>query len=82
MFKIIYGCLLIYAYYYFSIDMALNPLSTILTQNKLNGDNYVDRKQNLDMVLMVDKHKWVLITQCPDEPIVESTNDQIDEYNC
>ena len=61
--------------------MALNPLSTILTQNKLDGDNYVDQKCNLDIVLMPDKHKWVLTTPCPDEPTAKSINDQIAEYN-
>ena len=42
--------------------MSLNPLSTILSSNKLEGDNYVDWKRNLDIVLTVDKHKWVLTT--------------------
>ena len=45
--------------------MSLNPLSTILSSNKLEGDNYVDWKRNLDIVLTVDKHKWVLTTPCP-----------------
>ena len=78
--KIIYGHFLVCAHYYFSIDIALNPLSSIIIQNKLDGDNYVDCKYNLDTVLMIDKHKWVLTTPCSNEPIVEYTNDQIVEY--
>jgi hypothetical protein len=45
--------------------MSLNPLSTILSSNKLEGDNYVDWKRNLDIVLTIDKHKWVLTTPYP-----------------
>ena len=66
---------------YFSVDMALNPLSTLLTQNKLDGENYVDWKRNLDIVLTADKHKWVLTTPCPAEPIEESTNDERNLYD-
>ena len=57
-------------------NMSLNPLSTILSSNKLEGDNYVDWKRNLDIVLTVDKHKWVLTTPCPqtnDEQCVATT---------
>ena len=52
--------------------MALNPLFTLLTQNKLDSDNYVDWKSNLDIVLTVDKHKWVLFTPCLTASTVES----------
>ena len=55
--------------------MALNPLSTLLTQNKLDSDNYVDWKRNLDIVLATDKYKWLLFTPCPVAPTVESSNE-------
>ena len=45
--------------------MSLNHLSTILSSNKLENENYVDSKRNLDIILTVNKHKWVLTTPCP-----------------
>ena len=60
--------------------MKLNPLSTLLTQNKLDGDSYVDWKCNLDMVLTTDKYKWALFTPCHAAPTTESSNEQLIEY--
>ena len=45
-----------------------SPLATILTQNKLTGNNYVEWKRNLDIVLTVEDHIYVLFTPCPPEP--------------
>ncbi|XP_019251359.1 PREDICTED: uncharacterized protein LOC109230302 [Nicotiana attenuata] len=39
---------------------AFNPLTTILTQNKLEGPNYVDWKRNLDIVLIAEEYKFML----------------------
>ena len=47
---------------------AFSPLATILTQNKLTGNNYVDWKCNLDIVLTAEDHIYVLSTPCPPEP--------------
>ena len=60
--------------------MTLNPLSTLLTQHKLDGDNYVDWKRNLDIVLTADKHKGVLFTLCLAAPTAKSSNEQLIEY--
>ena len=60
--------------------MTLNPLSILLTQNKLDSNNYVEWKNNLDIVLMADKHKWVLFTSCPTTPTIESATEQLMEY--
>ncbi|XP_019255051.1 PREDICTED: uncharacterized protein LOC109233626 [Nicotiana attenuata] len=39
-----------------------NPLNDILTQNKLEGPNYVDWKRNLDIVLIVEEvSPWSLL---------------------
>ncbi len=53
---------------------------TILSSNKLTGENYVDWKRNLDIILTVDKHKFVLTTPCPPEPVEGSTEDEKTEY--
>ena len=44
------------------------PLATILTQNKLTGNNYVEWKRNLDIVLTAEDHIYVFSIPCPLEP--------------
>ena len=44
------------------------------TRNK----NYVDSKRNLDIVLIVDKHKWILTTPCPPQTNDDSTQEDKD----
>ena len=61
---------------------SFSPLSTILNQNKLTGPNYVDWKRNLDIVLMVEGHKFVLSEPCPNEPGAESSKDDQQRYIC
>ena len=58
--------------------MSLNPLSTIISSNKLEGENYVDWKHNLNIVLTVNKHKWVLTTPCPPHTNDDSTQEETD----
>ena len=47
---------------------AFGQLATILTQNKLTGNYYVECKCYLDIVLTVEDHIYVLSTPCPPEP--------------
>ena len=47
---------------------AFSPLATILIQNKLTGNNYIEWKRNLDIVLTAEDHIYVLSTPCPPEP--------------
>ncbi|XP_024019112.1 uncharacterized protein LOC112090928 [Morus notabilis] len=60
--------------------MSLSPIAQILSTNKLVGENYVDWKCNLDIVLTVDKHKHVLTTPCPLEPTEESIQEERNSY--
>ena len=39
---------------------SFSPLATILKENKLTGPNFVEWKRNLDIVLTVEGHKYVL----------------------
>ena len=48
--------------------MATNPFLSMLTECKLNLENFKDWKSNLLMVLAVEKHKYVLDTPCPQRP--------------
>ena len=57
-----------------------SPLAMILTQNKLTGENYVDWKRNLDIVLTAENHKMVLTKPCPIEPIEESDKEDKEAY--
>ncbi|CAA2966949.1 wall-associated receptor kinase 2-like [Olea europaea subsp. europaea] len=60
--------------------MSLNPLSVILNKNQLVGENYVDWKRNLNIVLTAEKHKYVLDEVCPEAPKDDSTKSQKAAY--
>ncbi|KAL5577812.1 hypothetical protein UlMin_019511 [Ulmus minor] len=45
--------------------MSFNPLLVILSQNRLIGDNFIDWKRNLNIVLTSEKHKFMLLEACP-----------------
>ncbi|XP_012477634.1 uncharacterized protein LOC105793256 [Gossypium raimondii] len=45
--------------------MTPTPLLNILTENKLNGNNYKEWKSNLIIILSCEKLKIVLDTKCP-----------------
>ena len=62
------------------LSSSFNPLSAILNQNKLNGQNYVDWKRNLDIVLTAEGYKYVLSTTKPQEPDSEATQEVNDQY--
>ena len=51
---------------------SFSPLVTILNQNKLIGSNYVDWKRNLDIVLTVEDHKYVLTQSYPSFPLLDA----------
>ena len=57
-----------------------SPLAMILTQNKLMGENYVDWKRNLDILLTAKNYKIVLTKPCPNEPIEESDKEDKEAY--
>ena len=52
---------------------AFSPLATILIQNKLTGNNYVEWKCNLDIMLTEEDHIYVLTTPFPPEPPANAT---------
>ena len=60
--------------------MSFNPLSVILSQNKLIGENFTDWKRNLNIVLTSEKHKFVLLEACPPEPAANVANAERDAY--
>lgn len=48
---------------FFSLNISHTPLISILTKNKLNEDNFWERKHNLLIVLNCEKHKFILDEQ-------------------
>ena len=62
----------IYIYYvwlFFNIHHVVCIQSTCYCtiQNKLTGNNFIDWKRNLDIVLTAEDHIYVLTTPCPKE---------------
>ena len=55
---------------------SFSPLIIILNQNKLTGSNYVDWKKNLDIVLIVEEHKYVLTQPCPSFPSLDAPSEE------
>ena len=43
----------------------LNPFSTILSDHKLTGPNFVTWQRNLNIVLTAMEYEYVLTTPCP-----------------
>ncbi|KAK4591626.1 hypothetical protein RGQ29_016166 [Quercus rubra] len=61
---------------------SFSPLVTILNQNKLIGSNYVDLKRNLDIVLTVEEHKYVLTQPCLNFPSLDASPEKKQRYDC
>ncbi|GMN25959.1 hypothetical protein TIFTF001_047769 [Ficus carica] len=49
-----------------------SPLSVILTQNKLTGENFNDWKRNLLIVLNFEKHSFILTQPRPPTPAIDA----------
>ena len=61
--------------------MSFNPLSVILSQNKLTGENFTDWKRNLSIVLTFEKHKFVFLEACSPQPTVNAAKVVRDIYD-
>ena len=67
---------------FFSMSSStFNPLSSILNQSNLNGQNYVDWKRNLDIVLTAEEYKFVLTTPKPAEPNPDASKEDRDKFD-
>ena len=45
-----------------------NPIIALFSNKKLSGDNFVKWKSNINIVLISENQKFVLIEECPPEP--------------
>ena len=58
----------------------MNPLAVILNHNKLNGDNFVDWKRNLHIVLTAEKLQKVLTDPLPMVPLEGAPKEEVKAY--
>ena len=65
-FIFIYSNCLIYLI--LAIMSSNNPIIALLANEKLSGDNFVKWKSNINIVLICENQKFVLIKECPPEP--------------
>ena len=52
----------------FPAIMSSNPIIALLANEKLNGNNYVKWKSNINIVLICENQKFVLTEECPPDP--------------
>ena len=52
---------------------AIMSSNTLLGNEKLSGDNFVKWKSNINIVLICENQKFVLIEECPLEPPVNAS---------
>ena len=45
-----------------------NPITALIAQEKLTGDNFIKWKSNMNLLLVSENHKFVLNEECPEEP--------------
>jgi hypothetical protein len=60
--------------------MTSNALSLILTKSQLVGENFINWKRNLIIVLTAEKLKYVLTEPCSPKPTRQSTPEQKESY--
>ena len=59
---------------------AFNPLASIISNNKLDGTNYVSWKRNLNIVLTCEGIIWVTLKPLHVAPTKSSTLEEIGDY--
>ena len=45
-----------------------NPVTALLANEKLTGDNYMKWKSNMNIVLICENHMFFLNEECPEVP--------------
>ena len=57
-----------------------NPLAVILKENKLIGLSYIEWKSNLDIVLIAEEYKYILVEECPPTSTDSSSEKEKESY--
>ena len=50
-----------------------NPIIALLANEKLTGDNFIKWKSNMNIVLVSEDYKFVLMEECPPQPAANAT---------
>ena len=65
----------------FPAIMSSNPIIALLANEKLNGDNYIKWKSNINIVLICENQKFVLTEECPLEPHTTASRSVREKYD-
>ncbi|EXB60448.1 hypothetical protein L484_014901 [Morus notabilis] len=58
-----------------------NPIITLLATEKLDSDNYAKRKNNMNILLVYEDYKFVLVEECPPEPAANASKIGRESYD-
>ena len=58
-----------------------NPIIALLAHEKLDGDNYIKWKSNINIVLICENQKFVLTEECPPEPHATASRNVREKYD-
>lgn len=57
-----------------------NPITALIAQEKLTGENFTKWKSNMNLLLVSKNHKFVLNEECPKEPSANAPKHVRDKY--
>lgn len=57
-----------------------NPITALLAQDKLTGENFTKLKSNMNLLLVSENHKFILNEECPEEPSANAPMNVWDKY--
>ncbi|EXC13346.1 hypothetical protein L484_012774 [Morus notabilis] len=58
-----------------------NLIITLLVTEKLDGDNYAKWKSNMNILLVCEDYKFVLVEECPPEPMANASKTAREPYD-
>ena len=58
-----------------------NPIIATLSSEKLNDENFVNWKSNMNIVLICENYKFILIKECPFEPTANAPQSIREAYD-
>ncbi|EXB30863.1 Retrovirus-related Pol polyprotein from transposon TNT 1-94 [Morus notabilis] len=58
-----------------------NPIITLLATEKLDGDNYAKWKSNMNILLVCEDYKFVIVEECPPKPAANATKAAREPYD-
>ena len=63
-----------------AIMSASNPIIALLANESLTSDNFVKWKSNVNIVLVCENNRFVLIEECPAEPAANAARSVRESY--